>query len=88
MTGKPIEMAGSVPLTAESANFPHLFPDGVGMFQQIGASSSLVNYLRYRMACAFSPFTMYKPYLLVSIYIITFHSVTLEPNGCYYKSAI
>ena len=55
------------PLTAESANFPFLFPTGDGWFgkSKHGKGVTLATYLHYRMLCSFSVFTMYKPYLLL-----------------------
>ena len=49
-------------ITLELALFPFLFPSGNGAYD---GEISLQEYLRYRMTCLFSPFTLYKPYLLL-----------------------
>ena len=49
-------------ITLELALFPFLFPSGNGAYD---GKISLQEYLRYRMTCLFSPFTLYKPYLLL-----------------------
>jgi hypothetical protein len=49
-------------ITLEVAFFPFLFPQGNGAYDR---RISIHNYLKYRMTCLFSPFTMYKPYLLL-----------------------
>ena len=48
-------------LTLEVALFAALFPSGSGGF----SSGSFAAYLRYRLLCHFSPFTLYKPYLMI-----------------------
>ena len=48
-------------LTVELAVFAVLFPHARGAF----AAGCFNDYLRYRMFCGFSPFTLYKPYLMV-----------------------
>ena len=53
--------AGVLQLTVELAVFAALFPHARGAF----AAGRFNDYLRYRMSCAFSPFTLYKPYLMV-----------------------
>ena len=53
--------AGDVQLTLELAIFAALFPHARGAF----AGGQFAEYLRYRMSCGFSPFTLYKPYLMV-----------------------
>jgi hypothetical protein len=42
--------------------FPFLFPQGNGAYD---GRISIHDYLKYRMTCLFSPFTLYKPYLLL-----------------------
>ena len=49
-------------LTIEAALFPMLFPFGHGSYSGAG---TLAQYLRYRLSCLFSPFTLFKPYLLL-----------------------
>ena len=53
--------SGIMQLTVELAVFTVLFPHARGAF----AAGRFNDYLRYRMRCAFSPFTLYKPYLMV-----------------------
>jgi hypothetical protein len=48
-------------MTLESALFPFLFPHGIGAYD---GRTTLSEYLKYRMSTLFSPFTLYKPYLL------------------------
>jgi hypothetical protein len=48
-------------MTLESALFPFLFPHGNGAYD---GRTTLSEYLKYRMNTLFSPFTLYKPYLL------------------------
>ena len=48
-------------MTLESALFLFLFPHGNGAYD---GRTTLSEYLRYRMSALFSPFTLYKPYLL------------------------
>ena len=52
-------------LTLELAVFAALFPHGVGAFME----GSFAEYLRYRMLCGFSIFTLYKPYLMIMFLI-------------------
>jgi hypothetical protein len=53
-----VEMEG---MTLETALFPFLFPHGHGAYD---GWTTLSEYLKYRMSTLFSPFTLYKPYLL------------------------
>ncbi len=48
-------------LFLEMALFPFLFPRGHGVYN---GKSHFNEYLKYRMNALFSPFTLYKPYLL------------------------
>ena len=48
-------------MTLESALFPFLFLHGNGAYD---GRTTLSEYLKYRMSTLFSPFTLYKPYLL------------------------
>ena len=48
-------------LTLETALFPFLFPHGHGAYD---GKTTFFEYLKYRMETLFSPFTLYKPYLL------------------------
>ena len=48
-------------LTLELALFAVLFPHARGAYY----SGPFAEYLRYRMKCGFSPFTLYKPYLMI-----------------------
>ena len=53
-------------VTLESAVFPYLFPAGTGAFQHLKDSpETLASYLKYRMQSFYTPFTLFKPYLLV-----------------------
>jgi hypothetical protein len=45
----------------ESALFVILFPHGIGAYD---GRTTLSEYLKYHMSTLFSPFTLYKPYLL------------------------
>jgi len=49
-------------LSLEMALFPFLFPHGHGSYDGI---ISFNEYLKYKTAALFSPFTLYKPYLLL-----------------------
>jgi hypothetical protein len=53
-----VEMEG---MTLETALFPFLFPHGHGAYDGRTTHSE---YLKYRMSTLFSPFTLYKSYLL------------------------
>ena len=48
-------------MTLESVLFPCLFPHGNRAYD---GRTTLSKYLKYRMSTLFSPFTLYKPYLL------------------------
>ncbi len=48
-------------ITLENALFPFLFPWGEGAYD---GRIKLHDYFKYRMSMLFSPFTLYKPYLL------------------------
>ena len=50
-----------VAMTLESTLFPFLFPHGHGAYD---GRTTLSEYLIYRITTLFSPFTLYKPYLL------------------------
>ena len=53
-------------VTLESAVFPYLFPDGTGAYQHLkDGTETLATYLKYRMQSFFTPFTLFKPYLLI-----------------------
>ena len=53
-------------VTLESAVFPYLFPSGTGAFQHLKDSTeTMPTYLKYRMQSFFTPFTLFKPYLLI-----------------------
>ena len=58
--GLAVHPSTDVQLTLELALFAALFPHGRGAFDGAG---SFADYLRYRMLCHFSPFTLFKPYL-------------------------
>ena len=72
-TNKLLVRADGTPLlptqcevTLESALFPYLFPAGEGFFQQVkDGKDTLASYLVSRMRSFFSPFTLFKPYLLM-----------------------
>ena len=49
-------------VTLELVLFPFLFPSGNGAYD---GAISMQEYLKYRMTCLFSPFTLYKSYLLL-----------------------
>ena len=49
-------------VTLELALFPFLFPSSNSAYD---GATSIQEYLKYRMTCLFSPFTLYKPYLLL-----------------------
>ena len=53
-----VELEG---MTLESALFPFLFPHGHGAYD---GWTTFSEYLKYRIITLFSPFTLYKPYLL------------------------
>ena len=65
--GLPVKRSGAalpdgvMELTVELAVFAALFPMGRGAF----SGGDFSEYLRYRMLCGFSAFTLYKPYLMV-----------------------
>jgi hypothetical protein len=48
-------------LSLEMAMFPFLFPHGHGVYD---GKTHFNEYLKYKMSALFSPFTLYKPYLL------------------------
>ena len=48
-------------MTLETTLFPFLFPHGHGAYD---GRTTLSEYLIYRITTLFSPFTLYKPYLL------------------------
>ena len=48
-------------MTLESTLFPFLFPHGIGAYD---GRTTLSEYMKYRMSTLFSPFILYKPYLL------------------------
>ena len=52
-------------ISCEAAMFPFLFPQGTGWFDKASTTDTFVTYLRYRMSCLFSCYTLYKPYLLL-----------------------
>ena len=62
-------------LTLELAIFAALFPHGTGAFQ----NQSFAEYLRYRMSCGFSVFTLHKPYLMIMFLI---RQCNLLHGGC------
>jgi hypothetical protein len=49
-------------ISLELALFPFLFPQGNGAYDGL---ISIHEYLKYKMNCLFSPFILYKPYLLL-----------------------
>jgi hypothetical protein len=49
-------------ITSDFCLFPCLFPHGYGAYN---GKISIHEYLKFYMNTLFSPFTMYKPYLLV-----------------------
>jgi hypothetical protein len=61
--------ANGLSLSTEAALFPHLFPHGSGFWLKSHDKAepfpTLEAYLKYRCQCLFSPFTLYKPYLLL-----------------------
>ena len=52
-------------LTLELAVFAACFPQGHGAYQE----GQFAEYLRYRMSCGFSLFTLHKPYLMIMFLI-------------------
>ncbi len=79
-------------MTCEAAVFPFLFPQGKGMYIKEPSTPPLSVYLHYRMLELFSPFTLYKPYLLVMFQlrqaVVTANSITsvaLEKDIVRYK---
>ncbi len=52
-------------LSLEMAMFAVLFVHGRGAFTAESFRGSFAEYLRYRMNCSFSPFTLHKPYLML-----------------------
>ena len=53
-------------VTLKSTVFPYLFPDGTGAFQHLKDSTeTMAIYIKYRMQCFLTPFTLFKPYLLI-----------------------
>ena len=52
-------------LSLEMAMFAVLFVHGRGAFSEGSFRNSFAEYLRYRMSCSFSPFTLHKPYLMI-----------------------
>lgn len=52
------------PPTLEAALFPFLFPEGNGYFQN-GPKKDFHQYLKHRMQCWFSIYTLYTPYVLL-----------------------
>jgi hypothetical protein len=84
--------ADGVPMTCESSLFPFLFPDGTGAFCKDKHGDTLSTYLHHRMSTMFSPWTLYKPYLLIMYdlrqAVVTVNSISekaLESDMAYYK---
>jgi hypothetical protein len=64
--GTQLISGANLPVTLEMALFPYLFPNGTGAYQHTSnAIESLAAYLMFRMKCFFSPWTLFKPYLLM-----------------------
>lgn len=62
--GLPTQDALDRLLSIETALFPFLFPFGRAA-HCLGKGLKLTDYLRMRMMCMFSPFTLFAPYLLL-----------------------
>ena len=60
--------------TFEYAMFPFLFPMGAGFYTRRGRNQ-FSNYLRYRMMCLFSIFTLHPQYLLLMHQLHTAHRI-------------
>ncbi|WPT15174.1 ATP-dependent DNA helicase PIF6, partial [Picochlorum sp. SENEW3] len=63
-----------VPMTAENTIFPYLFPHGTGHFIPPPGRQSFVGefgqYLKNRLSCLFSPFTLVQEYILMMYQIL------------------
>jgi hypothetical protein len=63
--GTPIAgTGGPQKISVEAGLMPFLFPFGRGYFRWLRKGPALATYLRYRMSCPFTIFTLYAPYLL------------------------
>eukprot|EP00967_Tisochrysis_lutea_P080934 scaffold111429_cov18-Tisochrysis_lutea.AAC.1 len=64
-------------INLEMCLFPHCYPHGTGSFngRDDGNNYHLHNYHEYRMKCAFTLFTLYSPYLLLSYQIQQCHQM-------------
>mmetsp|Transcript_25357 Transcript_25357/g.68904 ORF Transcript_25357/g.68904 Transcript_25357/m.68904 type:complete len:732 (-) Transcript_25357:466-2661(-) len=67
-------------INLEMCLFPHCFPHGTGSFNGRDDRNNyhLHNYHEYRMKCAFTLFTLYSPYLLLSYQIQQCHQMAAK----------
>ncbi len=56
-------------INLESCLFPFMFPFGTGSYKEHQKQFTYVNYIKFRMKALFSPWTLVKPYLLLSYQI-------------------
>ncbi len=66
------ETDSSLVISLELALFTVLFPHGRGGYTADGIYTSFAGYLRHRMLCSFSAFTLYKPYLMLCFLVRQF----------------
>lgn len=55
---------GELRVSVEAALQPHLFPGGTGFYAYDPDGMGFTDYLKYRMECGLSMFTLYTPYVL------------------------